>query len=166
MTKISIQPAKQSDLAQIQKLIRALSAFHGDVADVTLEQLQDIFFGQHPKGIAFVARQGGAVIGYAGVLETIAVHSGIPRFDIHHLHVIENRRSQGVGRALIAAAKAHATAQGARGLTIGTAPQNATAQAAYRAMGLEEITDAGPRFWIAIADAQAGPSETRSISPV
>ena len=156
MTNVSIEPAKQSDLAQIQKMIRALSAYHGDIARVTLEQLQDIFFGPRPKGIALVARRGDAMIGYAGVLETIAVHSGIPRFDIHHLHVVENKRSQGVGRALIAAAKAHATAQGARGLTIGTAPQNATAQAAYRAMGLEEITDAGPRFWIAICDDTTG----------
>lgn len=156
MTNVSIEPAKQSDLAQIQKLIRALSAYHGDIACVTLEQLQDIFFGARAKGIALVARRDDAMIGYAGVLETIAVHSGIPRFDIHHLHVVENQRSQGVGRALIAAAKAYATAQGARGLTIGTAPQNATAQAAYRAMGLEEITDAGPRFWIEITDSVTG----------
>jgi GNAT superfamily N-acetyltransferase len=153
MPPISITPATPRDLPQIQRLIRALSAFHDDTATVTLEQLQSIFFGPRPKGIAFVARQGDAMIGYTGVLETIAIHSAIPRFDIHHLHVVENRRSQGVGRMLIAAAKAHAGAQGAKGLTIGTAPQNATAQAAYRAMGLEEITDAGPRFWIEIAEA-------------
>lgn len=146
----SVTMAKPSDLPHIQKLIRALSAFHGDTATVTLEQLQDIFFGPKAKGMAFVAKDGDQIIGYAGVLETIAIHSAIPRLDIHHLHVVDNRRSQGVGKALIAAAKTHATARGAKGLTIGTDPRNATAQAAYRAMGLEEITDAGPRFWIEI----------------
>jgi ribosomal protein S18 acetylase RimI-like enzyme len=153
MTTFTVEPAKRSDLAQIQKLIRALSAFHGDAATVTLEQLQDIFFDAQAKAKAYVAREGDVMIGYAGVLETTTIHSAIPRFDIHHLHVVENRRSKGVGRALIAAATADAAARGAKGLTIGTAPQNATAQAAYRAMGLEEITDAGPRFWIALGDA-------------
>ncbi|WP_342076312.1 GNAT family N-acetyltransferase [Yoonia sp. SS1-5] len=148
MTDISIDIATRRDLAQIQALIRELSAFHGDTAQVTLEQLQDIFFGSHPKGIAFVARENGAVTGYAGVLETIAVHSALPRFDIHHLHVVETQRNKGIGRALIAAAARYAGTRGARGLTIGTDAQNMTAQAAYRAMGLEEITDTGPRFWI------------------
>lgn len=150
MTQTMIETARPSDLPRIQQLIRELSAFHGDEAQVNLAQLQDIFFGPHPKGVAFVAKQGDDTIGYAGVLETVAIHSAIPRFDIHHLHVIETKRSQGAGRALIAAARSHAAARGAKGLTIGTDPRNATAQAAYRAMGLEEITDAGPRFWIGI----------------
>ena len=152
MTEISIEMATPRDLLRMQQLIRALSAFHGDDAQVTLEQLQNIFFGACPKGVAFLARADGETIGYAGVLETVAVHSAIPRFDIHHLHVVETRRSQGIGRALIAAAKEYATARGARGLTIGTDPKNATAQAAYRAMGLEEITGMGPRFWIEIEE--------------
>lgn len=150
MTEITIEAARPRDLRRIQELIKALSAFHGDDATVTLEQLQDIFFGLNPKGIAFLARAEGATIGYAGVLEKIAIHSATPRFDIQHLHVVDTRRGQGVGRALIAAAKAHAAERGAGGLTIGTDPRNATAQAAYRAMGLEEITDAGPRFWIPV----------------
>jgi GNAT superfamily N-acetyltransferase len=151
MTGILIDLARPRDIPRMQQLIRELSAFHGDVADVTLEQLQGIFFGPRPKGIAFLAREADETIGYAGVLETVNVHSGKPRFDVHHLHVIETRRNRGVGRALIAAAKGYAAERGARGLTIGTDPHNTTAQAAYRAMGLEEITDSGPRFWIEIA---------------
>ncbi|MCK0096435.1 GNAT family N-acetyltransferase [Yoonia sp. F2084L] len=156
MTDTLIEVARPRDLRRMQELIRELSAFHGDEAQVTLEQLQGIFFGSNPKGIAFLAREGSETVGYAGVLETVAVHSAIPRFDIHHLHVVETRRSRGVGRKLIAAAKNYATMRGARGLTIGTDPRNATAQAAYRAMGLEEITDAGPRFWIEITTDTSG----------
>lgn len=148
MTTISIDAARPSDLPRMQQLIQELSAFHGDRADVTLEQLQSIFFGQKSQGFAFLARLADETIGYAGVLETVIVHTGVPRHDIHHLHVVESKRGLGVGRALIGAAKAYSAQKGERGLTIGTDPRNAKAQAAYRAMGLQEITNAGPRFWI------------------
>ena len=148
MTDILIEMARPRDLPRIQELIRALSAFHGDEAQVTLEQLQDIFFGPRPKGVALLAKSGGETIGYAAVLETVAVHSAMPRFDIHHLYVTEAKRNQSVGRLLIEAACEYAAKHGASGLTIGTDPRNATAQRAYRAMGLQEIHNTGPRFWI------------------
>jgi len=150
MTDLTIDIATPRDLRRMQELIRQLSAFHGDTAAVTLEQLQDIFFGPRSRGIALLARRMGETVGYAGVIESIIVHSAIPRFDIQHLHVVETQRGQGIGRALIAAAKAHATTHGALGLTIGTDPNNKSAQGAYRAMGLEEMTGAGPKFWIEI----------------
>lgn len=146
----SIARANPSDLPRIQQLIRELSAYHGDQAQVTLEQLQEMFFDTSAPALAFVARSEDQVIGYAGVLKKLQIHSARPGFDIQNLYVSERHRAQGVGRALIAAVKAHARAAGAKGVAIGTAPDNATAQAAYRAMGLEEITDAGPRFWIEI----------------
>ena len=149
---ITITPASPRDLTRILALIRDLSAFHGDEAQVTLEQLQQIFFGPKAQGVAFLAREGAEIVGYAGVVESVVVHSGKPRFDIQHLQIVENRRNRGIGKALIMAARDYATARGAKGISIGTDPRNATAQAAYRAMGLEEITDMGPRFWIAAAD--------------
>lgn len=150
MPQVTTQMASPKHLPSIQQLIRALSAFHGDTAQVSLEQLQTIFFGNQPKGTAWIAIADRQIIGYAGLLETVAIHSAIPRFDIHHLFVVDAWRSKGIGKQLIAATKAYATDRGARGLTIGTDPRNASAQRAYRAMGLEEITDAGPRFWIPI----------------
>lgn len=151
MTKISIDRAKPRDLPRIQTLIRELSAFHGDQAQVTLEQLQSMFFGDPAPALAFVAKAEGKIVGYAGVLKKFQIHLGQPGFDIQHLYVSERLRGQGTGQALISAVKAHASDAGAKGVSIGTAPDNTTAQAAYRAMGLEEITDAGPRFWIKIA---------------
>ena len=147
---ITITQASPRDLTRILALIRDLSAFHGDEAAVTLEQLQQIFFGPHAQGVAFLARKGADVVGYAGVVETVVIHSGKPRFDIQHLQIVENHRNRGIGKALILAARDYASAQGAKGISIGTDPRNASAQAAYRAMGLNEITDAGPRFWIPV----------------
>lgn len=150
---ITITPASPRDLTRIQALIGELSAFHGDTAQVTLEQLQGIFFGPHAQGTALIAREGEKIVGYAGVMRWTVIHSGQPRMDIQHLYIAENRRNRGIGKALIMAAKDHAEALGAKGISIGTDPKNTSAQAAYRAMGLEEITDPGPRFWIPAAQS-------------
>ena len=147
MTDIS--HARPSDLIDIQSMIQALSAFHGDDAQVTMAKLQDIFFGAAPMGTALIAKTNGVAVGYAGLTPTMVLHDGKIRLDIHHLYVVENMRANGIGKALILAAKAHARDIGATRLTIGTDPHNRTAIAAYRAMDIcEEITGAGPRFRI------------------
>ncbi|MEJ6399465.1 GNAT family N-acetyltransferase [Yoonia sp. 208BN28-4] len=144
--------ARPSDLPAILKLIRALSAFHGDTATVTLGQLQDAFFGPAKRSTAIVMRDGPNITGYAGLNHTLSLHTGVARIDIHHLFVCETHRGRGIGKAVIAYAKTIGRDAGARGLTIGTDPKNIAAQSAYRAMGLEEITDSGPRFWIPLED--------------
>ncbi|PUB12082.1 acetyltransferase (GNAT) family protein [Yoonia sediminilitoris] len=62
-----------------------------------------------------------------------------PCFDIAHLFVEEAQRGQGLGRALIDAAKGFADGQGVVRLTIGTSPDNPSAAGTYRAMALDEI---------------------------
>ena len=144
---IDIKLARPADLPDIQSMIRALSAFHGDDAAVTLSTLQEIFFGLCPMATALIAKSNGVAVGYAGLTPTMVLHEGTVRLDIHHLYVRERMRAKGVGKALIDAAKAHAFSTGASRLTIGTDPNNATAIAAYRAMPLlEEMTGEGPRF--------------------
>lgn len=144
-----VTPALPTDLPRIHEMICSLSAFHGDQATVTMDQLENALFASG-LSTALLARDGDQLIGYAGLNFTIALHTGVPRIDLHHLYVEEEYRAKGVGRALISAAKALARTKGAEGLTIGTDPKNLSAQTAYRAMGLEEITTAGPRFWIAV----------------
>jgi phosphinothricin acetyltransferase len=148
---MKVDLARPSDLADILRMIRALSAFHDETATVTLEQLQIAFFGNAPSSTALIAREGANVVGYAGVNHTITLHSGVPRYDIHHLYVAETHRGRGVRKALITRAKEIGEQNGAKGLTIGTDPKNSSAQAAYRAMGLKEISDTGPRFWIPLS---------------
>lgn len=144
-----VTPAQPSDLRRIHEMITALSVFHGDIATVTLPQLEHALFTSG-LSTALLAFEDDQVIGYAGLNFTIALHTGAPRIDIHHLYVDKDHRAKGVGRALISAASAIAREKGAQGMTIGTDPKNRSAQAAYRTMGLQEITDAGPRFWIPV----------------
>ena len=134
-------------------MIKALATFHGDIARVTLEQVQDIFFGVVPRAKAFVAKIDGETVGYTGVTQTIVIHDGAPRVDIHHLFIDETHRAKGIGTALIEAAKTYALSIDATRLTIGTDPSNATAIAAYRAMPrLKERTVSGPWFGISLTD--------------
>jgi len=145
MTDISF--ATPADLTDLHAMIHALSAFHGDEAQVTLEQMRDIFFSDHPKAEALVAKEDGVVVGYAGLTSVIVIHENSLWIDIHHLFVVENMRAKGIGKALIKAARAHARDLGATRLTIGTDPRNASAIAAYRATAiLQEMKDPGPRF--------------------
>ena len=145
---LQITQATPADLRDIQAMVKALTVYHGDTASASLGWLQTIFFDTPNSGAAFIARSNGAAVGYAGVIQRACIHDGTYRFDIQHLYIAESHRAQGLGRALIAAAKAYARGFGAKGMTIGTDPDNKSAQAAYRAMGLEELTGNGPRFWI------------------
>lgn len=150
MPQYDIRPARPADLPQILGMIRALSAFHDDTAAITLEALQEALFTPH-RATAFVADAGDKLVGYAGIVFADTLHTGKPRVDIHHLYIDDGFRNHGIGSGLISAATSLAANLGAQGVTIGTDPNNLTAQAAYRAMGLEEITDAGPRFWTPVA---------------
>ena len=145
MTHIS--PARPAHLPDLLAMVRALSAFHGEEATVTLEQLQEMFFGAAPSATALVAMQEDQIVGYAALTWDLVLHEASLRMDIHHLYVTEAKRGLGVGTALIDAARKVAQDRGATRLTIGTAPQNKTAIATYRAMkGLDEMLDPGPRF--------------------
>ena len=147
MTIPTIIPARPADLPTIHTMIRALSAFHGDTAQITIAHLQDVFFGASPQAIALIARMGKDIVGYAGLTQTIVIHEGTQSLDIQHLFVSETHRAKGIGTALIRAAQQHAHSCGATRLTIGTDPRNAAAIRAYRAMPmLTEKTNGGPQF--------------------
>ncbi len=150
----NITPARLADLPEILRLVRALSAFHGDTATVTLEELQSFFFDPGAPATALLAHDAHQVVGYAGLLPHIRLHSAERTLDIQHLYVVETHRNRGVGRALVEAARAVATRQGCFRMTIGTDPDNSAAQAAYRAMGWEEITQHHPRFKWLLSEAE------------
>lgn len=141
----TIHMARPRDLPDIHRMIQALSAFHGDVAEVSLSALQDIFFDR-PVATALIARTGETPVGYAGLVPHTRLHSGARTLDIQHLFVADIHRGRGIGRKLIDKARIFAKRDGFFRLTIGTSPTNLAAQAAYRAIGFDEITGAGPRF--------------------
>ncbi|MDO6589256.1 hypothetical protein DS901_03610 [Loktanella sp. D2R18] len=146
---ITITNVTPTDIPDLRDMIYALCAHHGDTcargdADVHAQFIDGPLIG-------LIARDGDRPVGFATLVTHWRPMNTGDSIDILHLFVIAGRRSQGIGRRLIAAAQSHAQATGAIRLTIGTAPNNASAAQAYRAMGWDEITaTAGPRFQISL----------------
>ncbi len=153
---IHITKATARDIPALLSMIRKLCAFHGDPCHMGLADAQARLIDGPLT--ALIARQAGKATGYA-ILEPRwrPMNTG-DLLDIAHLFVEEPLRGHGIGTALIKAARDHATAQSACRLTIGTAPDNPGAAAAYRAMGFEELSGAsGPRFSIPLAQNAGSP---------
>lgn len=137
------------DMPDLLGMIRKLCAFHGDTCVMGLAATQAQFIDGPLTGL--IARRDGKAAGYAALEPhwRPMLHGDL--LDIAHLFVEEPLRGRGIGKALIAAARTHAMLVGASRLVIGTSPDNPGAAAAYRAMGLAEISTApGPRFEIPI----------------
>jgi len=149
-----VRKIKRADLAQVHQMIKALSAHHGDEAQITFDQLERDTMGAHPWVRVLVAEVEGALIGYAGMIPQSKLHYGLRAMDVHHLFVREAWRSKGAGQALLKACEAEAAALGCANLTIGTAPDNVKAQEVYKAYGFEEMQPGGPQFKLLFAEAQ------------
>lgn len=144
MTPI-IRLALRQDIPIVHDMIGQLARFHGDDPTISPLVLERLLFDQM-QGRVWLAQVAGVPVGYALVLERANLVTGGMGHDINHLFVVEAHRAKGVGRALIAAVRA--ASEDAEFLVIGTHPANLGAQAAYRAMGLEEAPLSGPRFRI------------------
>lgn len=145
----NITEVTPKDIPDLLAMIRKLCAFHGDTCQMGLADTQEQFINGPLVGL--IARDLGKAVGYA-VLEPHwrPMHGG-PMLDIAHLFVEEPMRGRGIGKALIAAAHGQAVREKASRLVIGTSPVNPGAAAAYRAMGLMEITGTpGARFEVAM----------------
>jgi GNAT superfamily N-acetyltransferase len=145
---LMIRQAVPDDLPEVHEMIGLLARHHDDEPKISLETLRrqvlDLRLGR-----VWVAAEEEGLVGYALLLVRPNLVTGGVGHDLNHLFVREWRRRAGIGRALIAAVRAHSLAEGAEVLMIGTHWKNLGAQRAYRDMGLEEITF-GPRFKIAL----------------
>lgn len=141
-----VRAAIAADIAQLLPLIAGLAAHHGDIATVTVTDLQRDLFGPHPWFYILVAERGDVLVGYVALLPLAQLHFGKRGMDMHHLFVQTPQRSQGIGRSLIAAAQDFARNLGCCYLTVGTHADNLRAQATYPALGFHAATPHGPRF--------------------
>lgn len=142
----TISKAKPKDIPDLLKMMRALCALHGDACQIGLEQAQhQLIQAGHLK--ALIAWHGNTRVGYAVLEPRWRPMHKADTLDIAQLYVTENMRGRGIGRSLILAAAELAGRNGFGRVTIGTTPENHAAAAAYRAMGLNEITKvSGPKF--------------------
>lgn len=150
---VTIRLAAPEHLPEVHRMLIALAAHHGDQASITPQVLRRIAL-QGPGARLIVATLDDSPlrhpVGYALMLLRPNMVTGEQTYVIDHLFVQEPLRRHGIGRALIDGARKLAQEEGRSGLIIGTHPENDGAALAYRAMGLTELPQGGPRFAVAL----------------
>ena len=99
---------------------------------------------QRPGAASYIAWLGtgesAQAIGLINCLEGYSTFKAQPLLNIHDIAVLPAHRGQGVGQALLAAARDHALACGCCKLTLEVLTGNATALARYKRFGFEAYT--------------------------
>ncbi|WP_298256514.1 GNAT family N-acetyltransferase [uncultured Litoreibacter sp.] len=144
MTEFDITIAQPEDAVSLLPMVRALAAFHGDVPEVTEQDLHRDLSDGWLYGL--VARCENRPLGYALLTPQAQAQYGARGMDLHHLYVEQNQRGHGVGSALIASAEALTVARGGSYLIIGAEAGNIAAQRFYLSHGYETRASSGQRF--------------------
>lgn len=100
--KISIRKALKSDMARVRELIVELAVFEKepDAVNVSVHDLEDYGFSDHPKFTCFVAESNDDIYGIALVYERFSTWEG-PVLHLEDLIVQEAQRGHGIGTALL-----------------------------------------------------------------
>lgn len=143
-----MRAAGAGDLQAVADMVSRLAEHHGDVATVTVSQLERDLLGPQPWVCVLVAEEAEAFVGYAALCPLSKLQFGQRGMDLQHLYVAREARRRGVARALIEASVGHAQMLGCSYMSVGTHPDNVVAQGIYAAMGFDQLDPPGPRFRI------------------
>lgn len=138
----TITRAALDDLDALAPLFDAYRMFYAQESDPALARN---FLGerlQRCDSVVFLARlDDGAAAGFTQLYPTFSSVRAARTWILNDLYVAPAARRRGVARALLDAAAAFARDDGAIRLELETTPDNATAQALYRAAGWREYDD-------------------------
>lgn len=151
--EVHVRRVEQPDLPDLQRMVSALTAHHGDTTRLNLETLSRDVLGDAHWLTALVAEVGGSILGYA----TFFPHArpfGPRCMYLHHLYVDPEMRGSGIGRRLIEATDSIARALDCDFMVVGTEPNNLAAQAVYAACGFEALPGDSSHFWKKVVPRQ------------
>ncbi|MDQ2639099.1 MAG: GNAT family N-acetyltransferase [Pseudomonadota bacterium] len=94
----------------------------------------------HPTARVWLAFDAGQPVGVCVGFGGFSTFRGLPLLNIHDLAVLPAARGRGIGRALLAAAEAHARATGCCKLTLEVQEDNAPARGLYARYGFRDVT--------------------------
>jgi ribosomal protein S18 acetylase RimI-like enzyme len=148
----TISRAGPADLDSLAGLFDAYRQFYGQPSDLARARQwlrERLRFGE---SVVLVARRDGALAGFVQLYPMFSSVRTAKTWVLNDLYVDAGARRQGVARTLLDAAAAFARADGAAGIALETAHDNAAARALYRAAGWRE--DATQWYSLAFADAR------------
>lgn len=134
---IVVRPAVESDARTLLSLVRALAEYEKlDPPDEAAQRrlVRDIF-GDRKRLDAFLAEAGGAVIGYALVLETYSSFLALPTLYLEDLFVLPEHRGKMAGSTLFRAVVAEAHRRGCGRVEWRALEWNDLAKEFYRRQG-------------------------------
>ena len=138
----------QADLAEprhLQGLLTVLASYAGDPAGGGEPLPQDVLdrlprlLREQPNVLALLALDGEQAVGIAVCFYGLSTFRARPLLNIHDLAVLPAYRRRGVGKALLAAAEAHARRRGCCRLTLEVQDANVRARALYAHCGFEDF---------------------------
>lgn len=105
MTRPTIRPAHEADIAVLLDLIRAKAAFDGCLASLRADEqsLRYALFSSRPRAHALVAEINGQIVGVATYYDIYSSFVAKPGIWLDDLYVYEDYRRYGVGKSLMAA---------------------------------------------------------------
>jgi GNAT superfamily N-acetyltransferase len=115
---LTIRHASPEDLNALHPLVACFTAERGEPVPTPDDLMRRAFVA--PGARVLIAREDGHAIGYALML--LDTDTGRAGFTVAQLYVTETRRRCGVGRRLIAAARALTEAEGRVRLTVRNLP--------------------------------------------
>jgi ribosomal protein S18 acetylase RimI-like enzyme len=133
---IVVRSALDADLPQLAALFERYRRFYEQPPDeaLALHFMQERM--QRADSTILVAlRSADVLAGFTQLYPTLCSVAAAPIYVLYDLYVAEDARRQGVGRALLEAARRHAAQAGAARMELATATSNAAAQRLYEALG-------------------------------
>jgi ribosomal protein S18 acetylase RimI-like enzyme len=164
MTTVQVRPADLGDESDAAAIVLLLNAYAGDprgggqplpsavqarlVAGLRRTPVARVWlaFDNHePVGVC---------VGFLGY----STFQALPLLNIHDLAVLPGQRGRGTGRALLAAAEAHALAEGCCKLTLEVQEDNAPARKLYESFGFRDVRygNSGPTRFLGKVITTAG----------
>ncbi|MBV7434843.1 GNAT family N-acetyltransferase [Cardiobacteriaceae bacterium TAE3-ERU3] len=135
---IHIKQAELADINVIANLFNQYRVFYGQATDLPLAKA---FIGERMDNnesvLLLALDEENNALGFTQLYPNFSSVSACRVWTLNDLFVVQAARGQGVGRALMNAAKAYAKQTGARRLVLETAADNHTAQRLYESLGYQ-----------------------------
>lgn len=138
MTTTTITRAGPADLDALATLFDTYRQFYGQPGDVERGRKwlrERLRFGE---SMVLLARRGNALVGFAQLYPMFSSVRTAKTWILNDLYVDASARRKGIARQLLQAAADFAKTDGATGIALETASDNAAARALYRAAGWRE----------------------------
>jgi len=147
---IAIRRASPGDAQRLVPLIHAHAAFEQGAARCPPADLAQALSGPSPILLGWVAEQAGQLVAYATATRDFATWDCCPYLHLDCLFVIEEARSSGIGRKLLAEIVAYARTLSLPRIEWQTPAWNENACRFYRRFGA--VSNDKRRFVLAIGD--------------